>query len=238
LAEAVIEVSNLSKTYRRGFRRRRVYAVKNLSVTVKAASVVAFVGPNGAGKTTTILTLLGLLKPDAGSIRLFGSPVQTSLLGRIGYQPEIFHTYAFYTAQQALYYYGRLTGLSGNALDEAIPSLLDQVGLVDAADRRTGSFSKGMTQRLGLAQALLHEPELLILDEPTSGLDPEGRRLVLHAKLAPEHCAQELRMFADPGEPGQPDCAWFGRDAHIGRIRGNRSATLFPNDHLTKGLRD
>jgi len=179
VTQAVIEIDELTKSYRRGLRRRTVFAVQRLSIDVQAASIVAFVGPNGAGKTTTIQTVLGLLKPDSGTVRLFGETTHTGLLKRVGYQPEVFHTYPFYTANEVLRYYGQLSGMSSGELDQAIPSLLDRMGLVDAADRKAGTFSKGMTQRLGLAQALLHDPELLILDEPTSGLDPEGRRLVL-----------------------------------------------------------
>lgn len=179
VAEAVIEINDLTKSYRRGLRRRTVFAVQKLSMKVQPASIVAFVGPNGAGKTTTIHTLLGLLRPDSGSVRLFGEPTHTALLKRVGYQPEVFHTYPFYTPHEVLRYYGRLSGMSSAELDQAIPGLLNRTGLADAADRKAGTFSKGMTQRLGLAQALLHDPELLVLDEPTSGLDPEGRRLVL-----------------------------------------------------------
>src|SRR5436190_17468747 len=179
MAEAVIEIDELIKSYRTGLRRRPVFAVKKLSLKVMAGSIVAFVGPNGAGKTTTISTLLGFLKPDAGSVRLFGKAADTSLLRRVGYQPEIFHTYPFYKANEVLQYYGRLSGMSSSDLVQAIPPLLDRMGLADAANRKAVTFSKGMNQRLGLAQALLHDPELLILDEPTSGLDPEGRRLVL-----------------------------------------------------------
>jgi len=179
VAEAVIEIDGLTKSYRTGLRRRSVFAVKKLSLKVAAGSVVAFVGPNGAGKTTTINTLLGFLKADAGSVRLFGSPADTAALRRIGYQPEIFNTYPFYKANEVLQYYGRLSGMSSSDLVQAIPPLLDRMGLADAANRKAVTFSKGMNQRLGLAQALLHDPELLILDEPTSGLDPEGRRLVL-----------------------------------------------------------
>lgn len=180
MSEAVIQIENLTKTYRTGLRRSPVFAVKNLSVTVKKGSIVAFVGPNGAGKTTTIHSLLGFLKPDGGTIRLFGQPVgAASLRRRVGYQCEIFHTYPFYTGTQALRYYGQLSGISNEELARSIPRQLERMGLSAAANRKASGFSKGMTQRLGLAQALVHEPELLILDEPTSGLDPEGRRLVL-----------------------------------------------------------
>jgi ABC-2 type transport system ATP-binding protein len=193
VAEAVIEINDLSKSYRRGLGRRQVSAVKNLNLRVNAASIVAFVGPNGAGKTTTIQTVLGFLKPDAGTIRLFGSNTDPAALRRVGYQPEVFHTYPFYKAHEALRYYGRLAGMSARDLDLAVPRVLDRMGLVDASDRKAVTFSKGMTQRLGLAQALIHDPELLILDEPTSGLDPEGRRVVL--ELIREEKARGRTVF-------------------------------------------
>jgi ABC-2 type transport system ATP-binding protein len=176
---AVIEIERLTKTYRSGFRRTPVAAVRDVSLTVPPGAIVAFVGPNGAGKTSTIHTILGFLRTDSGVIRVFGAPVSVAARRQIGYQPEVFHGYPFYTAAQALRYYGRLSGMTPAALDAAVPPLLDRIGLRDAANRPIRTFSKGMTQRLGLAQALVHDPRLLILDEPTSGLDPEGRRLVL-----------------------------------------------------------
>ena len=179
MAEPVIAVDGLVKNYRAGMRRSVVQAVRGLSLTVPRGSIVAFVGPNGAGKTTTIHTLLGFLKPTAGSVRVFGEPPGPAVARRIGYQPEIFYTYPFYSAREALRYYGQLSGMSSSELDQRIPGLIDRMALTDAGKRPISSYSKGMTQRLGLAQALIHDPELLILDEPTSGLDPEGRRLVL-----------------------------------------------------------
>jgi ABC-type multidrug transport system ATPase subunit len=179
VAEAVIDIQGLTKVYRSGVRRTPVHAVKNLGLRVPRGAVVAFVGPNGAGKTTTIHTLLGFLTPDAGTVLLFGLPPGPAALKRLGYQPEIFHTYPYSKAREALRYYGRLSGMSRQAIDAALPPLLARLGLEGAASRAVATFSKGMNQRLGLAQALLHSPELLILDEPTSGLDPEGRRLVL-----------------------------------------------------------
>ena len=179
MAEAVISVEGLVKNYRSGMRRALVQAVRGLSLTVPKGSIVAFVGPNGAGKTTTIHTILGFLKPTTGQVRVFGEAPGPSVARRIGYQPEIFYTYPFYSAREALRYYGQLAGMSSATLNTAIPPLLDRMGLTDAGKRPISSYSKGMTQRLGLAQALVHDPELLILDEPTSGLDPEGRRLVL-----------------------------------------------------------
>ena len=156
-----------------------MHAVKDLALTAERGSIVAFVGPNGAGKTTTIHTLLGFLKPDAGSVRVFGEAPAPRVLRRVGYQSEIFHTYPFYTPREVLRFYGRLSGMSREEVDRAAPPLLERMRLSGVEKRAVGTFSKGMTQRLGLAQALLHDPDLLILDEPTSGLDPEGRRLVL-----------------------------------------------------------
>ena len=178
-ADAVIAIDGLTKTYRAGVRLKPIYAVRNLTLHVPRGSIIACVGPNGAGKTTTIHTLLGLLKPDAGIVRVFGEAPGPSVLRRVGYQSEIFHTYPFYSTVDVLRYYGRLSGLTPHDLARHVPPLLERLGLRDVGKRPVGTFSKGMTQRLGLAQALLHDPELLILDEPTSGLDPEGRRLVL-----------------------------------------------------------
>ena len=179
MAEPVIQVNGVTKTFRSWIRRREVRAVDNLDLTIEPGSVVAFIGPNGAGKTTTIFLLLGLLKPDSGTIRIFGEPPgSVSAKSRLGFMSEIFHTYPFHTARRAISFYGRLSGADVAELESGIPDHLARVGLGKAVDRKVGTFSKGMTQRLGLAQALFHRPELLLLDEPTTGLDPEGRRLV------------------------------------------------------------
>ena len=179
MAEQVIHLEGLTKTFQTGFRRQEVVAVDKLTMSVEPGSVVAFIGPNGAGKTTTILLLLGLLKPDSGTIRVFGhTPKSTDARRRLGFMSEIFHTYPYHTARRAISFYGRLSGVKGKEIEAGIPDLLARVGLGAAVDRKVGTFSKGMTQRLGLAQALYHQPDLLVLDEPTTGLDPEGRKLV------------------------------------------------------------
>jgi len=191
---AVIEIDGLSKRFRSPLRRREVQAVRDVSLRVDRGRVVAFVGPNGAGKTTTIYALLGLLRPDVGSVRLFGLPAGTlAARRRIGFQSEIFYTYGFKTANAALRFYGRLAEMPDRALEAAVPRQLERLGLAAAGDRKVGGFSKGMVQRLGIAQALLHEPELLILDEPTTGLDPEGRRLV--ADIILEEKARGTTVF-------------------------------------------
>ncbi len=175
----VIEIDGLAKTFRSRLRRREVQAVRDVSLRVDRGRVFAFVGPNGAGKTTTIYALLGLLRPDRGSVRLFDLPAGTlAARRRIGFQSEIFYTYGFKTATEVLRFYGRLAEMSEAAIDAAVPKQLERLGLAAASDRKVGGFSKGMVQRSGIAQALLHGPDLLILDEPTTGLDPEGRKLV------------------------------------------------------------
>ena len=179
MSEAVISVEGLVKNYRAGMRRSIVHAVRGISLTVPRGSVVAFVGPNGAGKTTTIHTVLGFSSQPTGR---FGSSVKhpdqrsddesaISLRSSIPTRstPHTKRCGSTVDSQECL----------RQPSDAAIPPLLERMGLADAGKRPISSYSKGMTQRLGLAQALVHDPELLILDEPTSGLDPEGRRLVL-----------------------------------------------------------
>jgi ABC-2 type transport system ATP-binding protein len=190
----VIAVEGLTKTFKSRFGRPGVTAVRDLSLQVQPGSVVAFVGPNGAGKTTTIYALLGLVHPDRGSIRLLGAPAGSiEARRRTGFQAEIFYTYGFKTAERVLAFYGTLSGLAGQQLRTAVAQQLGRLGLAKAGDRKVRGFSKGMTQRLGLAQALLHKPELLILDEPTTGLDPEGRRLV--AEIILEEKARGATVF-------------------------------------------
>lgn len=194
MVDPAILLDGVTKTFRTGFRRQRVAAVSNLSLSIERGSVVAFVGPNGAGKTTTIHMLLGLLRPGAGVIQLFGEePESTASRLRVGYMSEIFNTYPFHTARRAITFYARLSGKPIEELGPRATDLLSRVGLEKAIDRKVGTFSKGMTQRLGLAQALIHRPELLILDEPTTGLDPEGRHLV--AEIIAEEQARGTTIF-------------------------------------------
>ena len=194
MTNPVIEIDGLTKTFRSRFRRRQVNAVCDVSLQVTRGSVVAFVGPNGAGKTTTIFMLLGLLHPSRGTVRLFGLPSGSlEARRRTGFQSEIFYTYGFKTAKQALQFYGDLAEMPQEKIDREVPRQLERLGLGPAKTRKVRGFSKGMIQRLGIAQALLHQPELLILDEPTTGLDPEGRKLV--AEIILEEKARGTTVF-------------------------------------------
>lgn len=154
-------------------------AVDDLSLTVGRGEVFGFLGPNGAGKTTSVKMLLGLTRPTAGSAVVLGAPLgDRAARAKVGFLPEHFRFQEWLTGREFLSFHGRLFGLKGAALAARIDALLDRVDLFDAADRKLHGYSKGMHQRIGLAQALLNEPDLVFLDEPTSGLDPIGRLLV------------------------------------------------------------
>jgi ABC-2 type transport system ATP-binding protein len=154
-------------------------AVESLSLSVPRGSIFGFLGPNGAGKSTSIKMLLGLVKPSSGQALVLGAPAgEVEIRRRIGFLPEAFRFYEWLTAAELLVLHGRLSRVPPARLRDRVPALLDLVGLTPHRDKRLQDFSKGMLQRIGLAQALIHEPELIFLDEPTSGLDPMGRRLV------------------------------------------------------------
>jgi ABC-2 type transport system ATP-binding protein len=164
-----------------GLRKRfgEKLAVDDLTLTVRRGEVFGFLGPNGAGKTTSMKMLLGLARPTAGDARVLGRPLgDLGARAKVGFLPEHFRFQEWLTGREFLAFHGRLYGLSGAALASRIDHLLVRVDLLDAADRKLHGYSKGMLQRVGLAQALLNEPELVFLDEPTSGLDPIGRLLV------------------------------------------------------------
>jgi ABC-2 type transport system ATP-binding protein len=178
-AEIIIEIKELKKTFRDFWRRPTVEAVKGLNISVRRGEVFGLLGPNGSGKSTTIKMLLGLLHPTSGEIRMLGAaPSSTAIKERIGYLPEISHLHRFLTPRETLMYYASLFGMTHAKAVQRTGELINMVGLEHAANRQVGSFSKGMARRVGLAQALINSPELLILDEPTSGLDPVGCREV------------------------------------------------------------
>jgi ABC-2 type transport system ATP-binding protein len=154
-------------------------AVRNLTLDVSRGEVFGFLGPNGAGKSTSVKMLLGLVFPTSGEAEILGRPAgDVKARSKVGFLPEHFRFYDWLTPAELLKLHGRLYGISQGVLRERIPSLLDLVGLTPHRDKRLQEFSKGMLQRIGFAQALLNDPELIFLDEPTSGLDPFGRRMV------------------------------------------------------------
>jgi ABC-2 type transport system ATP-binding protein len=177
--EVVLEVNGLRKVFHIGFFRKRVEAVNGASFHVKRGEIFGLLGPNGAGKTTTIKAILRLIFPTEGEIRIFGrSADDREAAKRVGYMPDNPYVYQYLKPFVFLDLCGRLVGMPKSDRRARSEELIDKVGLRDAVDRPIGKFSKGMMQRIGLAQALLHDPELLVLDEPMSGLDPIGRKEV------------------------------------------------------------
>ncbi len=173
--ENALSIEGLSKSYTTGLRRTPRRALEDLSLHVPAGDTIGLLGPNGAGKTTTLKCIMGLVHPDDGEIRLFdGKSVGAEARKRIGFLPEQPYFDLYLTPRKLLAYYGRLMGMDRSATQARISYLLNLVGLEEEADLPMEKFSKGMLQRMGLAQALITEPEFLILDEPSSGLDPLG----------------------------------------------------------------
>lgn len=177
--DAIVETRGLHKTFRDFWRRPRARAVDGIDLTLRPGEVYGLLGPNGSGKSTTIKILLGLLHADSGEVRVLGRPPRdVRVKSRVGYLPEESYLYPYLDARETLRFYAALFGLRGREREERIDALLDMVGLAHTARRRVGEFSKGMARRIGLAQALINDPDLVILDEPTSGLDPLGTRQV------------------------------------------------------------
>jgi len=175
--QTILAVTKLEKTFKVGFQRKVVNAVQGLDFSVDAGEIYGFLGPNGAGKTTTIKMIMDLIRPSAGSVKVFGdSPGALASRKRIGYLPEHPYFYDYLKPTELLEFFGRLHGIKKTARRKQIHELLEQVGLTHAKDRTLRRYSKGMLQRFGLAQALIGDPDLVILDEPLSGLDPIGRK--------------------------------------------------------------
>jgi len=175
-SEFAIETQGLTKVFRSRLRRREVRAVDGISLAVERGLSFGFLGPNGAGKTTFVKMLLSASRPTAGSALLFGLPAQSPRARRsIGYLPENHRFPTYFTGAGMLDFYAELAGVDRTTRKRRIPELLERVGLAAWGDVRTGKYSKGMLQRLGLAQALMNNPELLLLDEPSDGVDPMGR---------------------------------------------------------------
>lgn len=177
MSEPAVAVAQLTKVFPVPLRRQSIVAVRDLTFRVEPGEVYGLLGPNGSGKSTTLKIILGLVSPTRGRTEIFGR--NSSLVEsreRVGFLPENPYFYKYLTGAETLRFFARLCGLSGSALDKRVNEMLELVGLTDARGRRLRGYSKGMLQRIGLAQALINEPKLLVLDEPTAGVDPAGSR--------------------------------------------------------------
>jgi len=187
MSDAAVTVSGLTKVFPVPFHREPVIAVRNLDLRIEPGEVYGLLGPNGSGKSTTLKIILGLVSPTRGRTEIFGR--DSSLVESreaVGFLPENPYFYKYLTGEETLRFFGKLCGLSGSRLRERADQLLELVGLTNVRSRRLSTYSKGMLQRIGLAQALIHEPKLVVLDEPTAGVDPAGscdiRNLIVDLK--------------------------------------------------------
>ena len=177
MSDTAVAVRGLTKTFNVPFRRERIVAVRDLNLSVEAGQVYGLLGPNGSGKSTTLKVILGLVSATRGSTEIFGRrSSEVASRNAVGFLPENPYFYKYLTGAETLRFHGKLCGLGGMRLKTRVGELLELVGLTSAANRRLAGYSKGMLQRIGLAQALVQDPKLLVLDEPTAGVDPAGSR--------------------------------------------------------------
>jgi ABC-2 type transport system ATP-binding protein len=204
----IIETSGLTKIYGNSFGRKQVQALVDLSLSIEAGTIFGLLGPNGAGKTTLVKLLLGIAFPTAGSAKILNENISNfRLKSKVGYLPENHRYPAYLTGGEVLNFYGRLSGLEGSTLSRKIDELLDLMNLAKWKKTKVKTYSKGMMQRLGLAQAMLNDPELIFLDEPTDGVDPIGRKeirdILLDLKsrnktiFLNSHLLSEVEMITD-----------------------------------------
>ncbi len=207
-APPAVAVTDVTKVFPSPFRRSSVVAVRDLSLQVEPGEIYGLLGPNGSGKSTTLKIILGLVSPTRGHAEIFGRASDlVASRAAVGFLPESPYFYKFLTAAETLRFFGKLCGLGGQALAARVEELLDLVGLTKARDRRLAGFSKGMLQRIGLAQALVNDPRLVVLDEPTAGVDPAGSRdirdLLLRLKargmtvLLSSHLLEQVQEVCD-----------------------------------------
>jgi ABC-2 type transport system ATP-binding protein len=205
---AILSIDGLRKTFSQGFIPKRKEILKGISFAVSEGEIFGYLGPNGSGKTTTIKCVLGLIFPDAGRIELCGRPhLDPRSKEKVGFLPENPYFYDYLTAREFLDFYGQLFGLAPDARRARIPALLKLVDMERAADLSLRKFSRGMLQRVGLAQALINEPSLVVLDEPLGGLDPLGRKeirdIILRLRtegktvVLSSHILQDIEMICD-----------------------------------------
>jgi ABC-2 type transport system ATP-binding protein len=219
--KGAIEILGLEKTYTVGFwRKKSRYALRPLHLAVEEGEIFGFLGPNGAGKTTTLKLLMGLIFPTAGSARILGMEVDDPRMkAQIGFLPEQPYFYDYLTARELLEYYGQLSGMDPKQRSRKVNEVLQRVGLPDVGGMQLRKFSKGMLQRVGIAQAILHDPKVVFFDEPMSGLDPMGRREVRDLMAQLKHEGKTVFFSTHILSDAEALCDRVGI-IHQGELRG------------------
>jgi ABC-2 type transport system ATP-binding protein len=251
-AGAVLSVKDLAKTFRKPFTGKKVEAVRGITFDVQRGEIFGFLGPNGAGKTTSIKMLMGLIAPTRGSATILGHEAPSpEALAHVGFMPENPYVYPYLTPREFVTLCARLSNVAGAGLGERVERVLARVGIVEAIDRSARALSKGMLQRVALAAALVHDPELLVLDEPMSGLDPVGRKevrdLIVEEKrrgrtvFFASHILSDVEMLCDRVcilRKGEVALAGVLRDLLGEGARRIEVALRGPGPDVTKALRE
>ena len=234
-AAPAVSVNHLTKVFKGSLGKGAFRAVHDVSLTVQAGEVYGLIGPNGSGKSTTMKVILGLLSPTAGDTSIFGVP-STEVASRhsVGFLPENPYFYKHLNGRETLHFYGKLCGMGGAKLKSRAEEMLALTGLEDAATRRVGGYSKGMLQRLGLAQALIHEPQLLVLDEPTAGVDPAGSRIIRDLIIEFRTRGITVLVTSHLLEQMQEVCDRVGIMAHGRMVREGRLDELIAVENQTE----
>lgn len=236
-ATPAVAVAGLTKVFQGAMGRKPVVAVHDLSFSVYAGEIYGLIGPNGCGKSTTMKVMLGLLHPCRGGARIFGrASEEVASRHDVGFLPENPYFYKHLTGRETLHFFGRLCGLRGADLRDRAEAMLRLTGLHQAADRRVGGYSKGMLQRIGLAQALIHEPRLLVLDEPTAGVDPAGSRRIRDLILELKERGITIVVTSHLLEQMQEVCDRVGIMSRGRMVREGRLAELISVENQTEIL--
>src|SRR5213595_6664 len=235
MTEPAIRVIDVTKIFPTPFRRRRVVALQDLDLEIAPGEIYGLLGPNGSGKSTTLKIILGLIGPTRGSVRIFGRDNSAVAVRRdIGFLPENAYFHKFLTGTETLRFHAKLSGLSGHETKSRIAELLATVGLARAADARLSTYSKVMLQRIGLAQALIHHPKLLVLDEPTAGVDPAGSREIRHLIRDLRHRGITVLLSSHLLAQAQEICDRVGILADGALVREGRLEELIAIENQTE----
>ena len=247
VSQPAVALTGVTKIFPVPFQRRSVVAVRDLDLKVEAGQIYGLLGPNGSGKSTTLKIILGLVTPTRGRTQIFGRDSdRVASREAVGFLPESPYFYKFLTGEETLRFYGKLCALRGSALKNRVDEMLELVGLTDARNRRLGGYSKGMLQRIGLAQALIQEPALLVLDEPTAGVDPAGARdlrdLILELKgrgitvLLSSHLLGQVQEICD--RVGILANGVLVREGALSELLGIENQTQLILENASEGLVD